>query len=231
MIVLDRVSHVAGVGNQTRKMLSSVALDIPTDRHVALLATLDEDKRIFIDLLAGLVLPSAGRIVRKARVSFPVGYLGGFLRDLPVRLNVAHVARLYGLDVDRTIDLVKRSLTIGEAFERPYKELPRNLIAPLGHAVSYAIPFDVYLHHREVTRLWKGATDTLLSLVAERTSSSGAIVAVRNERFACKFCDLALILHQGQAVLTDKVEQAFAIVENLRSETPAVDRSAFRAPK
>src|SRR4051812_30962794 len=109
MIIFDRVEKIlGGNGPRRRAVLADVSLRIPSNRRIAVLSPSAKDKRIFMKLLAGIEFPTSGTIVRNARVSFPVGKIGGFSRDLSVRGNVAHVARLYGADVDEVVDFVKK---------------------------------------------------------------------------------------------------------------------------
>src|SRR5690349_12089750 len=106
MIIFDNVTKVVGAGARKRDALAAVRATLPTDRRIAIFAPLPEDRKILLDLLSGLQLPTSGRVIHRARVSFPAGHLGGFNRDLSVRLNVAHVARLYGADADEIVDFV-----------------------------------------------------------------------------------------------------------------------------
>src|SRR5690348_16590842 len=113
MIIMDQLTAAIGPKN----ILSSVSDQLLSDRRIALLVGASREKQLVLELLAGSAVPRAGRIVRKAAVSFPVGHLPGFSRDLTVRLNVAHVARLYGADVRRTIHIVERAIAAGPAFD------------------------------------------------------------------------------------------------------------------
>src|SRR4051794_21255813 len=100
MIILDGVTKTAGDGRDKRTILKTTQASLPSNRRIALLGPRPEDKRIFINVLAGIALPDTGRVIRNARVSFPVGHAGGFTPQFSVRLNVAHVARLYGAEVE-----------------------------------------------------------------------------------------------------------------------------------
>src|SRR6187200_2271176 len=145
MIIFEGVTKVAGGGEKKRNLLTAVQASLPSDRRIAIFARNEQDKKVFIDLLAGVVLPSAGRIVRKAQVSFPPGYLGGFTRGLSVRQNVAHVARIYGADVEAIVDFVSQISGLGKDFSKLYGELPNTKKRYLSDILAFSIPFDVYL--------------------------------------------------------------------------------------
>src|SRR6185503_18714854 len=111
-----------------------------------------QDRMVVIDMLAGIVLPTYGRIVRDCRVSYPVGFLGGCSPEISVRLNVAHIAKLYDVDPRTLVEFVERAAEIGLPFEKPFAELPNNLKRQLGLILSFAIPFDVYLLRNDISR-------------------------------------------------------------------------------
>ena len=170
-------------------------------------------------LLAGIEFPNSGTIVRNARVSFPVGKVGGFSRDLSVRGNVAHVARLYDADVDEVVDFVKNVVRLGPAYDRPYREIPPRKRQDFSHVLAYSIPFDVYLLGEDIVGMGKRReTSEAFALFEARARTSGMIVATNNASFIMEFCELALIIHNGRVLLTKDVEGAIAAVAKFPSE-------------
>lgn len=214
MIALENVTKIVSFSGDKRKALSSVSVNIPSNKRIALLGPLEQDKNILIDLLAGISLPSSGRILRKARVSFPIGYLGGFAPDMSVRHNVAHVARLYGADVRSVTEFVERLANLGASFNRPYRDLPSDVKRRLGQIVAYSIPFDVYVLNLGRGG-WRQLGDALQALVEARVRPGGMIIGTCNARFAREYCDMGIVLHRGQVLLFDDVEQAILASENL----------------
>ena len=158
MIIFEGVTKFAGAGEKKRKLLTAVQAMLPSDRRIAIFAGNDQDKKLFIDLLAGVVLPSAGRIVRNAQVSFPPGYLGGFTRELSVRQNVAHVARMYGADIETVVNFVSQISGLGKDFNKLYGDLPNTKKRYLSDILAFSIPFDVYLLGDDVVRAGPGIT-------------------------------------------------------------------------
>ena len=89
MIIFEGVTYGIGAGAKMRKILAGTEVTIPSDRRIAVLANDADERRVFMELLGGLLMPQSGRLIRKARVSFPAGYVGGFKADLSLRSNVA----------------------------------------------------------------------------------------------------------------------------------------------
>src|SRR5688572_28339887 len=215
MIILNQVTKTIGPVFKRRQVLSSVTIQIPTDRKIALLSQADKDKTIFVELLAGLAKPTSGTITRLAEVSFPVGQLPGFSRDHTVRLNVAHAARLYGAEVAGTVNVVEEVMELGKAFDRPYGELPNKLRWPLAQVVAFALPFDLYLLTDD-TLGWPSAARPKRRrsaapaqlLFEARAKTSGIIIPTQNVDYAREVCDMAMVLQNGALELFKDVDEA-----------------------
>jgi capsular polysaccharide transport system ATP-binding protein len=218
MIILEGVTKIVGTGPEQRQVLVGARARIPSNRRIAVLGPSQDDKGIFIDLLAGLVLPTAGRIIRSARVSFPVGHVGGFARELSVRLNVAHVARLYGADVEPVVDFVAQVAKLGAAFNRPYGDLPNPARKDLSEILAFSIPFDVYLLNDAVVRSTRGRFNReARALFEARAKTSGMIITSQNISFVREFCEMGLVLSEGRLHLFKNLEKAISVAARNQS--------------
>jgi capsular polysaccharide transport system ATP-binding protein len=214
MIVLEGVTKVAGGGPNRRDVLKEVRAELPSNKRVAILASVAEDKKIFLDLLGGLLMPNDGRIINRARVSFPAGHQGGFSLELSVRLNVAHVTRLYGADVDAVVDFVAQVSDLGKAFDRPFRRLSFLQRRYLSEILALSIPFDVYLLEDEIIRPKTGRFNKeARALFDIRAKTSGIFVTADNPAFVTEVCDMGLVLHNGKLRLFDKIHRAIAFSE------------------
>ena len=218
MIILDQLTKTSGPFFKRRHILSLVTIQIPTHQKIALVGQTDQDKRAFIELLAGLAKPTSGTITRLAEVSFPVGQLPGFAKEHTIRLNVAHAARLYGADVAATVDVVEQVMDMGSAFDKPYEHMPRGLRIPLAQAVAFALPFDLYLLTDDrldprggAGRRRRSAASTQI-LFEARAKTSGMIIPTQNVEYARNVCDMAMVLQNGALELFKNVDEAFDAV-------------------
>jgi capsular polysaccharide transport system ATP-binding protein len=225
MIVLEHLTKVSGSVFNSRKVLSSVNLEIPSDQRIALVGSSAEDRRILVDLLGGVALPTAGRVIRKAEVSFPVGQLPGFSKDLTVRVNVAHVARLYGANVKTTVEIVEKLIDLGNVFDKPYDDMPRQLRKPLAQIVAFAIPFDAYiltddsLRPVQESRHRRDRDDhsaACYALFQARLKTSGMIIPTDDLDFAREHCEMGMVLYQGRLELLDDVDDSFRLGQEHR---------------
>src|SRR5882672_11422207 len=127
MIRLDRVSKAYRVrGGGRRSVLDDVSLTFEPGHNFGILGSNGAGKSTLIRLLAGSELPDRGRVRRRGRVSFPLGYGGTFHGALSGRENVAFIARVYGADLNTAIDYVADFAELGVYFRyygaSPYKE-------------------------------------------------------------------------------------------------------------
>jgi capsular polysaccharide transport system ATP-binding protein len=234
MITLENVTKRV---QRNKPILLSVDFQIPTDRRIAVLGPTGPEKRGFMNLLAGTDMPESGRVVRRVNVSFPVGDLPGFNKDLTVRINVAHVARLYGANVRWTVNMVEKITKIGARFDRPYEQAAASR-RELGYAVAFSLPFDVYiLADDRLVRDWnrqqsskgeKPKSNDILALFAARMESAGMIIATEDVEFARKYCDLGLFLHDGSLALSEDMSNPFDKIQERARRARAIARRRAR---
>ncbi len=98
MIKFEHVTIALSAGKLRSSIFEDVSVTLPTDRRLILLGRHGTGKSTLMRLVSGLVVPDAGRISRFARVSYPVGYSGGFTPQLSARRNIWHAAELYGAE-------------------------------------------------------------------------------------------------------------------------------------
>jgi capsular polysaccharide transport system ATP-binding protein len=211
MIALRGVSKVVTIGKRKQVILGPTDLDIPSDRHIALLGPSEQEKRVLVDLLTGVALPTRGVVRRDVKVSFPVGYSGAFTAEISVRQNVEFAARLHGADVETVCDFVRQMSGLGAQYDKPLLELAPEHRVTLAQILTYAIPFDVYVHYGDLNRGPKKFRPVMQSLYRGRAREAGTIMPTRNFAVAREYCDMAMILHQGRLFLLDEIEQAIAL--------------------
>jgi capsular polysaccharide transport system ATP-binding protein len=209
MIVFDQVSRLTkdAVG-RGRPILSSVDLVIPANRRIALLGEPFEHTRTIVDLVAGVIAPSSGRVIRKAHVSFPAGETRAFIPEISVRGNVQHIARLYAADHLAVARFAEEVMDIGAEFDKPYGSLARDLRRILSHIVAYSIPFEVYVLTETIRHGRGGLNDVARELLKARMETAGLIAPTRDMGFAEEFCDSAILLRDAKLYAFDKIDDA-----------------------
>jgi len=99
-------------------------------------------KSTTLRLLAGTELPNAGKVRRSVRVSWPLGFAGGFHPLMSGRENVRFVARIYGQNVREVLDFVEDFSELGDYLDAPIKTYSSGMMARLAFGLSMAVLFD-----------------------------------------------------------------------------------------
>lgn len=215
MIVLDNVTKILSVGQIRTSVLVDASVTLPTDRRLAILGHHGSGKSTLIQLIAGLLSPTSGLIERYARISFPVGFNGGFRPRLSLRQNIAHAARLYGADVDEVTHFVTAVTNTQAALEEPLAGLPQQMRNCIFYAIGYAIPFDTYLFDNTI---WTGDQEfreKCEAMFESRAQSSGMILATRNVQMAARVADMGAILNDRELTIYEDIKEAVAAFKSL----------------
>lgn len=119
MISFERVSKSYATTIGRRVVLDDVTAVFAPGRNLGILGVNGAGKSTLLRLIAGSEMPDHGRVIRYARVSFPLGFSGTFHGALSGRENVAFIARVYGASVKKTIGYVREFAELGGYFDMP----------------------------------------------------------------------------------------------------------------
>jgi capsular polysaccharide transport system ATP-binding protein len=145
MIVLDKVSKRYRARGEWRHVLREVSAVFPTGRSVGILGRNGAGKSTLMRLIAGAERPDSGLVRRDVRVSWPMGFTGGFQGSLTGRDNARFIARIYRADVASVEHYVARFAELGPYFDMPVSTYSAGMRARLALGLSFAVDFEVYL--------------------------------------------------------------------------------------
>ena len=166
-------------------------------------------KSTLLNMIAGVDQPSSGMIVREdVRLSWPLGYAGGFHADLTARENISFVARLYDVDYNRTFELTEEFAEIGNYVDMPIRTYSGGMKSRLAFGLSLAIKFDCYLIDETI-----GAGDRFFraksrKVFVEQSKGSGMLLVSHEEATIREYCEIALVLFDGVLVPFADIEDA-----------------------
>jgi capsular polysaccharide transport system ATP-binding protein len=209
-------------GDQTRPVFDSVNIDLPTDRHCAILGEEQSGKSTLIRMLAGVEDPNRGGILRYANLSFPVGYVRALRPQMTPRQNIEHAARLYGADPDEISAFVQDVTGFDDQMDHSLKGMQQKDRVVLAYALSYAIPFDTYLIDEHIALGSPDFRQLCHAMFAHRAQDSGILLATSDVKKVLDYCDLAAVIHEGKLTLFSDVREAVDLYK---------DRQARRPPK
>ena len=208
MIQLDRVFKFYTASGQTKIVLDHVSTVFQTGHSYGLLGVNGAGKSTLLRLIAGTELPNSGRIKRSVRVSWPLGFAGGFHPQMTGRENIKFVARAYGERITTVLDFVEDFAELGDYIDAPYKTYSSGMMARLAFGLSMAIEFDCYLID-ETTAVGDARFQARCKLAFdERRKRSDLIIVSHSIHTVKAYSDHGAVLVDGQLIMFDSVDRA-----------------------
>lgn len=215
MIALQNVNKVYSRHGARKVIARDLTVSFPAGQCIGLLGRNGAGKSSLLRLMAGLMRPESGQILRHGSVSWPVGFQGSFHPDLTGAENTRFVARLYGSDSAEMIDFVTRFSELGPQMHQPTRVYSSGQKARLAFAVSMAVPFDTYLID-EVTAVGDGAfRDRSEAMLQARLQGAGAIIVSHSMDLLRRLCGPGAVLENGRIFYYARVERAIEHHEHL----------------
>lgn len=217
MIRFENVTKIYKTDGHRRTILEQVSLTLKPGISYGILGINGAGKSTTMRLIGGTEEPSSGRIKRALRVSWPLGFGGGFHPAMTGRDNVIFVARVYGEDPKRVLDYVEDFSELGSYLDVPIRTYSSGMGARLAFGMSMAIPFDCYLID-EVTavgdaRFQKRCSDVF----AERRRNADVIMVSHSMEVIREWCSQGIVLLNGRAVIYEDVNDAIEVYRRLNA--------------
>lgn len=208
MISLEHVTKTYPINHGLRLVLNDVTLDFPPRTNVGIVGNNGAGKSTLLRIIAGIEAPDQGRVIRHGRVSWPIGFSGGFNGSLSGEENCRFVARIYGESVDGVVGFAKDFAELGEYFQMPVNTYSSGMRARLAFGLSMAIDFDVYLVD-EVTAVGDASFQKKCrATFAARRGRSSVIMVSHNLKTIRQYCDSCALLQDGRVVLCPNLDEA-----------------------
>jgi len=189
-------------------VLDDVCLHLSPCESIGLIGRNGAGKSTLLRIIGGAEMPDYGEVIRRGRISWPIGFAGGFNRTLSGEENCRFVARIYGQDVDRVIDETRDFAEIGNYFYEPVRTYSSGMRARLAFGLSMAIDFDLYLVD-EITAVGdKRFKQKCLEAFYDRQQRSGLIMVSHNLDTLREYCQRCGFLHRGRMRIFNSVDEA-----------------------
>src|SRR5215472_6865755 len=215
MIQFSNVFKFYRTEGHIKIVLDHVSTVFDTTRSYALLGVNGAGKSTTLRLIAGTELPNSGKVRRSVRVSWPLGFGGGFHHTMTGRENIHFVARVYGADIRKVIDFVEDFSELGDYMDVPVKTYSSGMLARLAFGLSMAIEFDVYLVD-EITAVGDARFQVRCQeAFAARRRNAGLILVSHSIGTIKDYCDCGGILVEGQLISFDNIDKAIEMYNRL----------------
>ena len=209
MIEFENVSKSFWTGSTRKVILEDVSFKVELGRSLGVLAPNGTGKTTLINMMAGLEKPDEGVIRRDAKISFPLGFMGGVINRISAVENSRYIARLYGLDPDYVEAFCRWMCNLGEYFEQPLGTYSSGMRARFCFALMLALDFDIYL----IDEGMPTSTDVEFNrkageVLRERLRTTTVIIVSHQAELLEKFARSAAVLMDGKLHMFDTLEEA-----------------------
>jgi capsular polysaccharide transport system ATP-binding protein len=209
MLEFENVSKSYWTGMQRKVILDRVSFRVELGNSLGVLAPNGTGKTTLINMMAGLEKPDEGVIRRGARISFPLGFMGGVVSRVSAVENSRYIARLYGLDPDYVEAFCRWLCNLGEYFEQPLGTYSSGMRARFSFALMLALDFDIYL----IDEGMPSSTDAEFNrkagdILRERLRTTTVIIVSHQPNVLEKFARSAAVLMDGKLHMFDTLEEA-----------------------
>ena len=209
MIEFRNVSKSFWTGERRKVILDRATFRVEPGNSLGILAPNGTGKTTLVNMMAGLEQPDEGEIIRRSRISFPLGFMGGIVNKLSAMENCRFIARLYGKDPDYLEAFCRWVCGLEEYFDMPVGTYSAGMRARFSFALLLALDFDIYL----IDEGMPSTTDAEFNkkaghILAERLMTATVVIVSHQASTLEKFCRSAAVLRNGQLHMFDTLEEA-----------------------
>ncbi len=191
-----------------RVILDEVSLLVSPGMHLGILGESGSGKTTVAQILCGLEPLDEGDVIETGSMSWPIGFAGGFHRELTADDNVRIIARIYSADPEEISAFCIDLSELGDDYYRPLRTYSGSMRARLGFALSMAFAFDTYLAD-DVVGVGNGPyRNKCERILQERIDGASFILLTKNPRAAQRFCTEFAILRDGRLIHCDNFHAA-----------------------
>lgn len=208
MIELQNVTKAYPLSRGYHVVLDDISAVFPEGVSVGILGRNGAGKSTMLRILGGAEQPDSGKVLRSGRVSWPIGFAGGFNGSLTGEENCRFAARIYGADIDEVIEYSQDFAEIGDYFRMPVRTYSSGMRARLAFGLSMAIDFDTYLVD-EVTAVGDSSFQAKCrQAFAERRERSSVIIVSHQLSTIRAYADHVALINHGRLRFFDNIEKA-----------------------
>ena len=193
MIQLQNLCKTFDIPGGKHTVFKDLTLDLPPGRSLGLLGRNGAGKSTLMQIIAGTMQPTAGHVIRRGKISWPIGGANSFHPDMTGLQNTRFLARCYGVDTDSLAAFVEEFAQIGTHFNMPWRTYSAGMKSRLSFGVAMGIPFDTYLIDEVTGAGDKSFRERSQTVFKARMAQADAIMISHNMSDMRNFCNSGLL--------------------------------------
>ncbi len=121
MIEFRNVSKAYKMNKGKNIVLDNVSFKFPDKQNIGVLGINGAGKSTLLRLISGSEYADSGKIIRKGKYSWPLGFAGSFHPTLTGIENLRFACRIYDSDIKYVTEYVKDFSELGKYIDEPIK--------------------------------------------------------------------------------------------------------------
>lgn len=215
MIEFRNVTKSYKVSGGRNTILNQVNFKFPEKVNIGVLGVNGAGKSTLLRLIAGSEYPDSGKIYRKGKYSWPLGFTGSFHPELTGIENLRFACRIYDADINKITAYVKDFSELGRYIHEPIKTYSSGMRSRLAFALSMAIDFDVYLIDEIMGVGDMGFRKKCQNAFTAKRENSSIIIVSHSMGTIRDYSDIALLLTGDDLEIHEDVDHAIELYKEL----------------
>lgn len=215
MIEFRNVSKAYDISKGKNIILDNVSFKFPEKQNIGVLGVNGAGKSTLLRLIAGSEYANSGKIIRKGKYSWPLGFAGSFHGSLTGIENLRFACRIYDCDIKYVTEYVKDFSELGKYIDEPIKTYSSGMRSRLAFALSMAIDFEVYLVDEIMGVGDKGFQQKCKEAFESKREKSSIIMVSHSMKTIRDYSDVAILLTGESLEIHDDVDEAIDLYNKL----------------
>lgn len=199
-------------------LFKDLNIHFESGKRYAIMGRNGTGKSSLINMMAGILRPTSGKITKNVRVSWPVGYAGAFHGSLTALENINFVTKIYGMNEQQRISAIefcKEFADIGEHFYMPVSTYSSGMKARVSFAVSMACDFDCYLLDEVTATGDSFFSNKAKTFLKDKLTKKDFIFVSHKIGEVRDLCDMFGVIHNKQIEFFDNFKEAKSFYERV----------------
>ncbi|MDO6728344.1 hypothetical protein Q4544_15495 [Cognatishimia sp. 1_MG-2023] len=191
-----------------KRVLTSQSFEFPIG-YFALTAENRLFSRALIELICRKIAPQSGHIIRRGRISWPLGHAAPFSAVVTGKQAVSHISVLYGVSRQQTFKFVKENFSHPELLHTPMQKWQARDRSELLLWLALVPDFDVMIVDTSLVFTHSTSfSKRYLELFMEKTRGKTVLISPNQARFTKLICKSAIHVSEGKISVNADLEWA-----------------------
>jgi len=197
----------------------------------ALIGPNGSGKSTLLQIIAGVLEPTQGELIRNGRITAILELGAGFQSDYSGRENVIMNGMILGIpkaEIESRVAEIAAFAELGDFFDQPIKTYSSGMVVRLAFAVAVSVEPDILLVDEALAVGDLAFQTKCKNHMAKLKAQGKTIIFVTHDLQAVReWCNYAILMNGGQVVMAGEVEPIVVEFEKIMANTSLVREKHF----